>query len=281
MINRLRTIKARILSSTSHLFVLVDKPMATTAKGWREWEQRARREQPIAYWLHEVAFEWLKSAYRSAIKPFNDLRYAIRCRFFDKYHVINTGLPPTYHDADTRMLHGMFNLLVDFVEVEKAWMHVVFDSEERKKRKHPWWSLGWTRFKAFRDPEAGIDHLRWETTLDDPNKPAHEQCPSQAETAREILVLYYWWKEIRPSRPDPMDASGWSAYCDRRRDEAKEKNGGKASAWDMLDFDDETPADRDESSAILDNCRDIETQQIQEDQDMLIRLIKIRKALWT
>ncbi len=280
MINGLQNIKARLLSSVKHLFVLQDKPTATTAKGWREWERRASKEQPVAYWIHEVAFSWLRSAGRTLVTPLNDLRYYIRCRFFDRYHLINTGLPPSYYDADTRMLHGMFNLLVDFVEIEKAWMHVVFDAEERKKRKHPWWSLGWTRFKAFRDPEAGIDHLRWETTLDDPSKPSHDRSPTQAATAREILVLYYWWKE-RPNRPDPMDASGWSAYCDRRRDESKEKNGNKASAWDLLDFDEESQEDRDESSAILDRCREIEAQQIQEDQDMLIRLIKIRKAMWT
>lgn len=273
--------KIRILASLKHAFVLQDKPHATTARGWRDWEKRAQQEQPMAYWINEVAIDRIVRGFNRVIGSINDLRYYIRVRFFDRYHVINTRLEPGYHDADTRMLHGMFNLLVDFVEIEKAWMHVVFDSEERAKRKHPWWSLGLTRFKAFRDPEAGIDHLRWESTLDDPNLPVTERSPVQAQTARELLVLYYWWKDVRPKRPDPMEASGWSDYCDQRRNASAEKNDGKPDVWDLLDTDDETPEDKATSSAILERCREIEEQQTQEDEDMLIRLVKVRKAMWT
>jgi hypothetical protein len=273
--------KSRLLGTVRHLLVLRDKPLATTAKGWKDWERLARKEQPIAYWIHEVGIHWIVRQLTRVSDAANDLRYYIRCRLFDRYHLINTRLTPGYHDADERMMHGMFNLLVDFVEVDKAWMHVVFDREERTKRKHPWWSLGWTRFKSFRDPEAGIDHLRWESTLDDPNLSQNEQSPTQAQTARELLVLYYWWKEIRPNRPDPMDASGWSDYCDESRRLSAEKNGGKAEFWDLIDHEDKTPEDQARSSEILNRCSQIEEEQIQEDQDMLIRLIKVRKAMWT
>lgn len=276
----LNRIKSGLLSSVRHAFVLEGKPYAATSREWREWEASAKRSQPLAYWLNEVAKDWLEARWRNVLAPFEWVRSFFRYRIFDRYHLIKTGLEPGYADADTRMLHGMFNLLVDFVEVEKAWMNVVFDEDERKRRKHPWWSLGWTRFKAFRDPEAGIAHLRWETTLDDPAKPAHERSPSQAATAREILVLYYWWKDIRPKRPDPMDASGWSDYCDQRR-KAKESNGDAPSAWDLLDFEDETPDDQARSSDILDECHRIEALYEKEDEEMLIRLVKIRKSLWT
>lgn len=272
--------KARFLNTVRHVFVL-EKPEAATAKGWKEWERTAMREQPVAYWINEVAIDRIVRNLTKVTGFYNDLRYGIKYRFFDRYHLINTGLNPGYHDADERMLHGMFNLLVDFVEIEKAWMHVVFDREEREKRKYPWWSIGWTRFKSFRDPEAGIDHLRWETTLDNPDLSQAERSSTQAQTARELLVLYYWWKDVRPKRLDPMDASGWSDYCDQRRKASSEKNNGDPDFWDFIDTEDDSPEERAKTSEILEKCRKIDEEYAQEDEEMLIRLIKVRKAMWT
>lgn len=274
----LSKIKDKLLSSVNHAVVL-DKPFAATSKEWREWEISAKLNQPFAYWLHEVAADWINNRWTNIKAPFEWVRTFLRYRVFDRYHIINTRLEPGYHDADSRMLHGMFNLLVDFVEIEKAWMNVVFNENERKKRKHPWWSIGWTRFRSYRDPEAGIDHLRWETTLDHPDIADLERSPSQASTAREILVLYYWWKNVRTKRLDPMDASGWTKYCNDRR-EANREN-GDVSTWDMIDFDEETPQDREKTRELLDECRRVESLYEKEDEDMLIRLVKIRKHLWT
>ena len=249
----------------------IKKPFALQWHEWDDWETEMRATRPVAFWLNETLPDSFKYVYKKITKPYNDLRYWIRVRIFDRYHVIYTGLKPGYADGDTRILHGMFNLLVDFVEVEKAWMYVVFDKEAQKKHKHPWWSLGWTRFKAFRDPEAGLEHLRWEMTLDDPSLPAHERSTSQAHTAKEVYEIYDWWKNIRPWRPEPHDASGWSDYCDQRRTDGRH----------VLDFRHETEEDAQLSRDILALNRTIEEQQEQEDQDMLIRLIKIRRSLWT
>lgn len=249
----------------------LNKPNALQWHEWTEWHAKNKAERPVAYWLTETLPDFGRDIRKRITKPFNDVRYWIRCRVFDKYHIIRTGLKPGYADCDVRMLHGMFNLLVDFVEVEKAWMNVAFDAEARKKYHVPWYSIGWLRFRSFRNPQAGLDHLRWEMTLDDPNLPYGERSPHQAEVAREIWEIYHWWKYVRPTRPDPMDASGWSAYCDARRDQGIH----------FLDDSKETPESRKESRRILDNCRDIEVAQEREDEEMLIRLIKIRKSLWT
>jgi hypothetical protein len=55
----------------------------------------------------------------------------------------------------------------------------------------------------------------------DPNDPDFGKFTNQALAAQETIVLYRWWKEVRPTRQDPMEASGWSAYCDERRQKAK------------------------------------------------------------
>lgn len=260
----------RFVDKLVNLFVL-DKPESGTAKEWHEWENNARLNQPVAYWIDDTLIPFVK---RNTITRLNDIRSYIRYRIFDKYHLIHTGLKPGYQDCDTRLLHGMFNLLVDFVEIEKAWMHVVFDDEAMKKYNHPWWSFGWTRFKAFRDPQAGLAHLEWEMSLDSPNLSEYERSDNQAQTAREIAVLYDWWKNIRPQRPDVYEASGWSAICARKR----EKSG---STWAFLDSENETSEEREEINRALDENRRIEQSYDREDEEMLIRLIKIRKGLWT
>lgn len=248
-----------------------EKPVALQWHEWDEWEEKMRKERPLAFWLNDTVPDFFDDIWRSITKPFNDLRYWIRCRVFDKYHVINTGLEPGYADCDTRLLHGMFNLLVDFVEVEKAWMCVVFDNDARKKYKYPPFSVGSFRIRSFRCPEAGLAHLDWEYSLGNPNLDEYERCESQSATAAEILYLYKWWKEVRPNRPDYHDASGWSNWCEYR-----DKKG-----YRMFDDSQYSEEEKAEQRRILDLSHKLETDQFNEDSEMLTRLIKIRGSLWT
>jgi hypothetical protein len=68
-----------------------------------------------------------------------------------------------------------------------------------------------------------------------------------------------------------MDASGWTAYCELRR------KGGR----DFLDFEDKTEEEAKMSRDALDKSNEIETAYNTEDEEMMIRLIKIRQGLWT
>jgi hypothetical protein len=68
-----------------------------------------------------------------------------------------------------------------------------------------------------------------------------------------------------------MDASGWSAYCDSKR-----QAGG--SVLDILDDDSDDKVD---TTPMHDKMRELEDKYDKEDEDMIIRLIKIRSALWT
>lgn len=245
------------------------KPDALEWDAWEDWRVETKTAMPVKYFLNETLPDEVSYWWKRFTDLYNEPRYWFRCRYLDRYWAIDTGLSRgRYHDCDTRLLHGMFNLLVDFIEVEKAWMHVVFDEEAQKKHKHPWWSLGWTRFKAFRDPAAGLAHLDWEMKLGDPVE--HEYpSPDQAHAAKEQFELYIWWK-ARPSRPDPMDASGWSAICD----ELRTKNG-------RMSFKSDDPEMEARKSESIKRMTEIEETYELEDQEMMIRLIKIRRHLWT
>jgi len=199
---------------------------------------------------------------------------------------LNTGLKPgEYYDLDTRILNGLFQSLVDFIEIEKAWMHVVWDKNERKKFKTPWWRTSGL-FRSWRCPDAGIAHLKWEMSLT--NRKAmgddnadfqenDEELTWQAKSAIEQFELYNWWKYTRPTRPDASDASGWSDICDKRIEKLKEE--GEDDGFALL-CSPKTEEERADESAVLKMMGEIEVQYEREDEEMLIRLIKIRKGLW-
>lgn len=152
------------------------------------------------------------------------------------------------------------------------------EEDERKKYNMPWYGAGWFRLRTWRCPQAGLDHLDWETTLiwDEssgcgPDYEFYGQSTHQANNAQVISELYHWWKFVRPVRPDPYDESGWSEICDRRRENGKLLWSGE----------DETPEEEKESKKSLDLLHKIEEEYESEDTEMLSKLIKIRKSLWT
>ena len=254
-------------------------PVALTSRGWREWREQAQQAHPVRYWLAEEGLDFLQSVVKFVPDQLYAIKYYVNNRWVTRTHAL-TASPSDiprgeWRDVGWRFLPCLFNELRDFVEVELAWWHVAWaDAEQKAKYNVPWWATGWWRWRVWRCPQAGLDNLEWQMTLqqdwrsdDDPER----ELPSpQAETAREILALYKWWTEVYPSRPDPHDASGWSELCDRRRE-----TGG------LFDFEDRTPEEQQEVNHILDLTRSIEEQQEQEDEEMMIRLIRIRKALWT
>jgi hypothetical protein len=86
--------------------------------------------------------------------------------------------------------------------------------------------------------------------------------------------LYRWWKEVYPNRPDAHDASGWSRYC-----ELKRKEHGENGLSFMKESKD--PELRALGDAALIKSHEIEQAYDAEDEEMMIRLIKIRNGLWT
>jgi hypothetical protein len=94
----------------------------------------------------------------------------------------------------------------------------------------------------------------------------------QALRAKEIKELYLWWTTVYPNRPDPHDASGWSAYCEMLRI----KHGNR---W--IGVSEKDPASRKASTKAMKLLDKIERAYEAEDEAMMIRLIKARDSLWT
>lgn len=226
------------------------KPEALPLDGWKDWRLDLRRRKPLRYFLSERLPNTLQNILMFPVDLWRTAKNRLRLRFVDRRYCLDTGLPRwEWHELDERIIHGLFNELKNFVEVELASMWIATDKDKK------------FRMKRGRCPEAGLAHLDWQCSLTygkdmgfKSGDPEYGRPTPQAKSAKKIKQLYLWW-ESRKSRPDPMDESGWTEHyesTDRKL--------------------------RDKASRRLE---EIERHYEMEDDKMLARLIKVRKSLWT
>lgn len=259
----------------------IKKGGAKTGRGWREWEQEGRRLYPIRFWIAEEGLDKVQNFFCWPVDRLYSIKYYINNRWITRTNTLtahpNNIKPGTWCDVGNRFLPCLFNELVNFVEVELAWHHLVWNKKDRAKYSMPWWAVGWWRIRTWRCPQAGLDNLTWQSQLFWTEEECEEgsskigQPTPQAEKAMEILDLYKWWTQTYPNRPDPHDAGGWTAYCNMRNDRGDH----------MLDLEDRTPEEAAVARVALEKTEQIEQLYEQEDEQMMIRLIKIRNGLWT
>ena len=256
------------------LYLKLTRPFALSSNGWGNWDALAKSSHPIRYYLSETVAPFFTDMYRSVIThPLNWIRY----RTYNRYHRVSTGLTPGWWDVDAQMLNVNFNMLVDFIEIEKASM-MRWDDNEVDTQK--WYQFG--PFDNWRDAELGVKHLKWEMTLtrnaDYGLKEGDEgfgEPTLQAIAAKEQYELYTWWKEVRPKRPEAMDASGLSAWYEKNRDAGK-------GFMEMFNTNRAARlADEDGYKTMSDLHTKIENDYDAEDLSMLIRLMTIRQSLWS
>lgn len=172
------------------------KPVAETSEGWKEWETKAKTAH---YYRFLIAEEGLDSLQRVIMYPhtlYKSIVFYIRNRFIDKTHQLTAHAkhikPGEYCDLTDRMLYCLFDSLVDFVEIELAYM---------------------TDFKKNgRSAEKGLAHLDWAMSLtfdedwgyEKDNENYGKPTP-QAIGAQEIKELYLWWTSVYSARVDPLD----------------------------------------------------------------------------
>jgi len=254
-----------------------------TSEQWHDWETAAKTAHPVRWWIAEEGLDYLQKFVYYIPDKLNDIRYYINNRWITRSHALTAHprdiKPGNWCDVGNRFLPCLFNELVDFVEIEQAWHHCLWSDNAKTEFKVPWYRSGWLRWRTWRSPEAGMEYLKWasaltnEEFLEEGEKHLAE-LTYQAKAAKEIIELYTWWTTTYRNRPDPYDASGWTAYCEASR----AANGG--SLWGSLSSD-KTPEMKKMSDKAHKALRKIEADYAKEEEQMMIRLIKIRESLWT
>lgn len=257
----------------------VQKPSALSLEEWDEWKKNAKKNHPIRFWLAEEGLNKLQNFVMWPRDKFYNIKYYVVNRWIDQSNALVAHpaniKPGGYMDLSGRIFVCLFDELVDFVEIEKAYCNVRWDSASYSNKK--WWQAGPWRTRTWRSPEEGVAHLNWEISLrddvyDEDGSVIGQKPSQQSLDAQEILDLYNWYTVTRKSREDPMDVSGWSEYCDYNRDRGIE-------FFSPDRYDEVYTHER--VSKIHKTMNKIEQEYEDEDTEMLIRLIKIRKTLWT
>lgn len=257
------------------------KPVAATSEEWNAWHKSAKT-QKIRYWLVEDGFDYLQNFVSWPMDRIHDLNHYINNRWTSKTHALTSNLKRgQWHELDTRILHCLFDELVNFVEIDEALMQVISSDEEWQKYRAPWYRTLFS-IRAWRSQEAGLAHLEWAAGLKDDEEwmnkddPNYGQPTSYAIAAKEIIALYKWWKEERPNRSDPMEVSGLRKHYNERKTAVKACE--DHCLWDSLH---ESGPERDHLIQMLELCHKMEQEQENDDTEKLIRLVKLRNRLWT
>lgn len=159
------------------------------------------------------------------IKHTKKLYYYIRSCLITKCHLINTRLKKGHwYDTDYRLLYGMMNLFMEFLEKEKPY-----------------------------------DRINWNS--DDFHKHAKD----------EMVAINSWWLNYEKRLKNIEDArNDW--HDDKFKDCRDDLHG-----WIDRINEPSTP----ETERKFQIIQDLEKKLDEEETEMLIRLIKIRKFLWT
>lgn len=218
------------------------KPFSATLEDWDKYDKFNNENYKFITWFTEEFLLYLQDIIYFPYDVYKNAYAYYDNRFISKTHYLQTGLTPGQHfDFDTRLLHGVFQSLVLFVEEEKAHMYKISHKNSKKLNKR----------------EAGLKYLNWEISLGEESK-------IQSETAKEVKEIYLWWKDIRPKRKDPYDVSGLSKYYKNINFTlSKKKKKGKQTLGNLYT-----------------KCNNIIQKYKDEDTKMMIRIIKIRDNLW-
>lgn len=123
--------------------------------------------------------------------------------------------------------------------------------------------------KDFVEQEKPFEHIDWDWS------------PEHKHAGDEIRALYHWWTVTRPGRPEPYAGE----FIGRRyvEDEAEENHlkGGLGTVDEPGEPSARTGTVTPEFDEYLKMQGFLEDKQEEFDQTMLVRLAKVRLALWT
>lgn len=193
-------------------------------------------------------------------RAYKKCKRKLKQTFSNRYLLQIDTLDNSYHENDDIMLHAMFQILVDYVEVENAHMFDICG--------------GAKYFGSAKTPrEKGIAYLLHEDTHEDENLTQHfiDVLSENKKIDKKAVELYKWWTDVRPARVDPFDNVPSIDFI-RVKDDS---TGLMSVSIDRSSPQYEDFHDRSELAWKL------EEQYHKEDTEKLHELIEIRRSLWT
>jgi len=252
-------------------------PYYLTAEEWDEWHDNAEKSHPFRYRLVEKIYPAFIKAIKFPIELIRNAHTYLHNKYVSRVHCF-IATPENikrgqWYDYGNRILPCLFDSFVEFIESEQA-SSVIWS--DRKKYNISYVNARWWRANS---QQAGIDNLIWaanqrfnEYNGIYPGDPLYGKPTSQAEIAQWCIDAYYWWKYERPTRPDPMEESGWNEY-------AKSLDGERKPLHSLLSNN--SPEIEKLKQEAHNKLREIEKKHDDEDTKWMIELIQKRESFWS
>jgi hypothetical protein len=188
------------------------KPRALGLQEWNAWHLHAYTAHPVRYWVAEILLDRIQRVVTFPERVVSKIAFDLRTRFITRDHILATRLPTgSPEDVSTRILHGSFEALRDYVEVDLAWRWAWSRAPGDTVKPPPRHSRWIYPLSRWRSVEAGLAHLHWwarvekEQQEEELTDTAGAEAISGPDIPLEILSLYEWWTSERPLRSDPYD----------------------------------------------------------------------------
>jgi hypothetical protein len=264
----------------------IDKPVALVLGGWEAWYNELRRTRPVAYFITEGLPRVYDRVITRLQQPWTTFRKRMGNRFIYGTHVLHTGLEVgQWHETDVRLMYGMMTAVQDFVEIECAWHHCAIDPVKRKIHNMPRWRLR-IPFVSSRDKlrnaACGLEYLALTTGFDRMGADNDPQEATDFDSAREVMIIYTWWTQVWPNRPDSTTAAGLDQFIEEVNAKYNDEN-SRSLVYSrfMHRFSMYTTEEQNRYRELSLISNQIREQYEAEDTEMLMRVVKIRHWLWT
>jgi hypothetical protein len=225
-------------------------PMGDTKRivnGPRDWPMTQHGEWVAIRATYADCYPWWDRRRYKWDGRLSEYWYYWRCRLWNRWNTLTIRtLGPTWTEWDEKMLHAAMAVFMDYFE--------------NRGESH-----GWT-------PEA----LR--AVIADPNSDEHSKgwCQNYLPVALEMDAIYKWWTEDRFSERAEQDAALMKWH-----DVYTAAGGTRSQSTDNPRLSELVFASSDEADRLHAIHHEIETRNDNKEQEMLHRLIDIRRHLWT
>ena len=249
-------------------FFNIDYPDSASSEEWEKIEDNMKTNHKVLHFIFDTFPEFFWPLKRAC----NSIREWVMYRTYRRYHIIKTDLEPGYYDADQLLLHGMFTVLKNYVEIECS--HMFMWCMDNKLTKLEKFMSRFRMLRRFLDLRRfGMSYLKYDHIEGKEPSQFYEgelEClQNQMKWEKEVLDLYIWWTVTRPSRLNDMDVSGLSLWYDEYPLDG--------NIWKCFNN-----REGQEMWRILNKRNDeVEKKHNEEDAEMMIRLVKVRGHLWT
>jgi hypothetical protein len=231
---------------------------------WDNFYDDAKRKYPTSFFFGYTVPKFLERMWHRL----SDVPYWLRTHIYNRYHIINVkqpkGSPDQYSydwgwiDRSHVLPLAMFNILCDFVENEfmpQYWWR--YDEKKRKsyyvkKNERKTWQQVLEEYSEANDPKESDYEFDYE----------YASVIHSRKYNRELLTIYKWWKVDRLE------------LCKKDDDTSNEWYNFKMNS-------NRTEDENNKEKELFDLSMGAEEELHKQEEDMLIRLVKIKGGLWT